>query len=310
MTGMQGRNQIGDSLETKSREDAIHASHMLLINLLMYMIISAAELWIGTVDHSVVLIADGENNFTGIVAVISLIVGLTFSRRPSDEYHVEGHWQYKNLAVFLAGLTMFLVGVNCIWNGGNKIVAFVNGKTGSQLNGQAAYMAVVSETVMLTLAIINHIVSQRFKSTSLAASARDLFSDSLTSFGTMLAIAGAAFLHIDWIDAVAAILLGSFIIYNGSKILSDSAAKLSNGFNPRIRKEIVKNIQEVNGVRGVTFIDVRYSGSNMIIAAEIELVGEKSVSKAYQICKEIEHLLQLNFPILYCCIQVKPVKIN
>lgn len=304
---MSQLNKLKQSkLAIKTGENASQARKMLFVNLLVYVIISLAELEIGTLDHSVALMADGENNFTGIVSVLSLIVGLTFSKRPSDDYHVEGHWQYENLAVFLAGLTMFIVGLSCLWNGGVKLINLANGRTGSQLNGRAAYMAIVSAVCMLGLSIINEFVSHKLTCASLAASARDFFSDSLTSFGTMLAIAGATFLHIDWVDSAAAILLGGFIIYNGSKILSTSAAKLSNGFSPTIRKQMVKAIQAIPGAGSVTFIDVRYSGNNLVVTAEIELAGETKVVQSYGLCKEIEQLLQRQYPILYCCIQVRP----
>lgn len=306
---MSQLNKLKQSkLAIKTGENASQARKMLFVNLLVYVIISLAELEIGTLDHSVALVADGENNFTGIVSVLSLIVGLTFSKRPSDDYHVEGHWQYENLAVFLAGLTMFIVGLSCLWNGGVKLIDLANGRTGSQLNGRAAYMAIVSAVCMLGLSIINEFVSHKLTSASLAASAQDFFSDSLTSFGTMLAIAGATFLHIDWVDSAAAILLGGFIIYNGSKILSTSAAKLSNGFSPTIRKQMVKAIQAIPEAGSVTFIDVRYSGNNLVVTAEIELTGETKVVQSYRLCKEIEQLLQRQYPILYCCIQVRPKK--
>ncbi|WLV85640.1 cation transporter [Lacticaseibacillus zeae] len=51
----------------------------------------------------------------------------------------------------------------------------------------------------------------------LAASARDFLSDALTSTGTMLAIIGASLFRIHWIDPVAALLLGCFIIWNGAR---------------------------------------------------------------------------------------------
>lgn len=297
---------MSDSLERTSQADASRATKVLLINLTTYAIISIAELTMGSIDHSVALMADGENNFTGIVSVISLIVGLAFSKRPSDDYHLEGHWQFENLAVFVAGLIMLLVGVECIWNGFEKFWNLVVGKEGAPLQGSAAYMAAISGITMLSLSILNYVISHKVLSASLAASARDLFSDALTSMGTMLAIMGAFFLHMHWIDSVAAVLLGLFIIYNGSRILSDSAAKLSNGFSPNIRMKIVQFIGTVHGVQAVSFVDVRYSGSNMIVEAEIEVSCCDSVRKAYEVCKSIEHLLQEKFPILYCCIQVKP----
>ncbi|MFT8411095.1 MAG: glyceraldehyde 3-phosphate dehydrogenase NAD-binding domain-containing protein [Schleiferilactobacillus perolens] len=169
-----------------------------------------------------------------------------------------------------------------------------------------AVMAAISAGTMLTLSLVNRTLSDRTKSASPAASARDFLSDALTSTGTMLAIIVASAWHIYWIDPLAAIILGGFIIYNGSRILSNSAAKLSNGFSPAIRQAITATIESANEVQAVTFVDGRYSGSNIIVAAEIVLAAQTTVPEAYRICQHVQLLLQIQFPILYCCIQVKP----
>ncbi|QVI34035.1 cation transporter [Lacticaseibacillus chiayiensis] len=294
-------------LITKISHQRIENSrNVLFLNLLVYALIAGAELTIGAADHSTALIADGQNNLTGIVSVIALIVGLTFSKRPSDDFHLEGHWQFESLAVFLAGLGMFLVGLVCVWEGITRTLALFDGNYTAPLKGQAAYMAAISGISMLTLCWFNHFIAQKTQSSSLAASARDFLSDALTSTGTMLAIIGASWFGIHWIDPVAALLLGCFIIWNGCQILSTSAEKLSNGFSPQLRSEIIEKILTVSGVLDVMFVDGRYSGNNIIIEAEITLANDDSLAKSYRICKSIEQILQASLPVLYCCIQVKP----
>lgn len=297
---------MSKELTDRSRQSVQQARQVLILNLLVYTGISAAEIFIGQRAHSTALLADGQNNVTGIISVTALIVGLTFSIRPSDAYHLEGHWQFENLAVFLSGLIMFLVGVACAWDGGTKVVALITNHYTGRVQGAAAVMAAISAATMLTLSLFNRTLSDRTKSASLAASARDFLSDALTSTGTMLAIIVASAWHIYWIDPLAAIILGGFIIYNGSRILSDSAAKLSNGFSPAIRQAITATIESANEVQAVTFVDGRYSGSNIIVAAEIVLAAQTTVPEAYRICQHVQLLLQIQFPILYCCIQVKP----
>jgi cation diffusion facilitator family transporter len=297
---------ISNLIATTSHQKIEASRRVLFLNLLVYTLISAAELTIGTTDHSTALLADGQNNLTGIVSVTALIVGLTFSKRPSDEFHLEGHWQFENLAVFLAGLGMFLVGLVCVWEGITQTLAFFAGRYAAPLKGQAAYMAAISGVSMLALCWFNHFIAGKTQSGSLAASARDFLSDALTSTGTMLAIIGASLLRIHWIDPVAALLLGCFIIWNGCQILSTSAEKLSNGFSPQLRDQIMAKMLTVSGVLDVTFVDGRYSGNNIIIETEIVLASEDSLTKSYRICKSVEQVLQVSLPILYCCIQVKP----
>lgn len=310
MTTQSDHISISDQIETASRNKVRRSRNLLFLNLLVYSVISVLELIIGQADHSTALVADGQNNFTGIVSVASLIVGLSFSKRPRDTFHLEGHWQYENLAVFLSGLVMFLVGLSCIWTGATGTLGLLNGHYAAPIKGQAAVMAAVSGVTMLCLSVLNHFVGRRTHSGSLAASARDFLSDALTSAGTMLAILGAALLNVHWIDPVAAVLLGFFILYNGSRILSDSAEKLSNGFSPVIRAELSQVIASTPGVSGVSFVDGRYSGDNIIVEAEVVVSDHMNIKQAYQICQRITDHLQQQFPVLYCCIQVKPACTN
>jgi len=159
---------------------------------------------------------------------------------------------------------------------------------------------------MLILCWFNHLIGQHTQSSSLAASAKDFLGDALTSTGTMIAILGASYWHIHWIDPLAAVLIGLFLIWNGSRILSTSAEKLSNGFNPALRTQLVDKLQTVSGILAVSFVDGRYAGSNIIVEAEIVLPAGDSLAKSYRICKSAEQVLQSDFPVLYCCIQVKP----
>lgn len=307
---LNNNNPIGISREitANSRTKVKQARMLLGLNLAVYTGISLAEMIVGQADHATALIADGQNNLTGIISVLSLIVGLTFAIKPSDSYHLEGHWQFENLAVFLSGLIMFLVGLICIWNGSTKIMTLLLGEQTATLKGTAAIMAAISALVMFTLSLVNQLISQKIHSAALNASARDFLGDGLTSTGTMIAIAAGAIFKINWIDPLAAIILGGFIVYNGCRILSASAEKLSDGFSPIIRTKIINSINNMIGVQAVTFVNCRYSGSNIIVEAEIVLSDLLSLQQAYVICQRIQKELEMHYPVLYCCIQVKPFK--
>ncbi|WP_235184320.1 cation diffusion facilitator family transporter [Agrilactobacillus composti] len=307
---LNNNNPIGISQEitANSRKKVKQARILLILNLVVYTGISLAEMIVGHADHTTALIADGQNNLTGIISVLSLIVGLTFAIKPSDSYHLEGHWQFENLAVFLSGLIMFLVGLVCIWNGSTKIMTLVLGEQTIALKGTAAIMAAISALVMVTLSLVNQLISRKLHSAALNASARDFLSDALTSTGTMIAIAVAAIFRINWIDPLAAIILGGFIVYNGCRILSASAEKLSDGFSTIIRTKIIRSINSMSDVQAITFVNCRYSGSNIIVEAEIVLSDLLSLQQAYGICQRIQKELEMQYPILYCCIQVKPSK--
>lgn len=303
----QDRIETSVSLEKRSVQKIQRARNLLYLNLVIYTIISIMEITVGQQTHSVALLSDGENNFTGIISALLLIVGLGFSKMPRDKFHLEGHWQYESLAVFLAGLMMLLVGVDCIWNGWLHLIMIIHGH-GQQVSRNAVYFALLSGLTMLGEYIVNKVIGKKMMSSSLLAAAKDYLSDSATSFGTMFAIFVAVIFKIRWFDTVSALLLGCFIIYNGSQIISTSASKLSNGFDPVIRAKIRANMMSNERIAKVCFIDSRYSGDNMIIDAQIEVAGEMTVTESHQLCKDVKEHLQAEFPVLYCCLETIPGK--
>ncbi len=202
---------------------------------------------------------------------------------------------------------MILVGINCIWDGSVHFIQLLSGHVVS-VNGIAAYAAAISGVTMSCESLINRILGKRLGSSSLLAVARDYLSDAFTSFGTMIAIIGVVFFDAHWIDPIMANLLGGFIIFNGGQIVSSSASKLSNGFDPEYRKLIALEFMKYPAVKRSIFVDSRYSGNNIIIEAMIEIDGKTNTVDSYRLCRQIETDIQNKYAVLYCCIEVKPYR--
>ncbi|MCF6160942.1 MAG: cation diffusion facilitator family transporter [Furfurilactobacillus sp.] len=296
---------ISQKLQTTSKHRMAMARRLIYLNMSVYLLMSVGELLIGRFGHATVLIADGKNNITGVLSSVLLLVGLHFSSIPRDDVHQEGHWQYETIAVFLAGIIMDLVGLNCLWSAGQSMIAIIMGQT-SAIRIIAAYTAAISGTLMLVISRINHLIGVRTQDSALIASARDSLSDAFTSYGTMIAIFLTYWLRLNWFDSLATLILGIYIIVNGNQIISTSAEKLSNGFNPVMQAHIRHYIGLMPGVRDIDYVNGRYTGDNIIIETEIRVSGKLSTTESFQLCKRIEADVQTQFPILYCCIQVRP----
>lgn len=296
---------VSQKLQTNSKRKMAIAKRLIYLNMSVYLLMSIGELIVGHFSHAMVLVADGKNNVTGVMSSILLLVGLHFSSLPRDTMHQEGHWQYETIAVFLTGIIMDLVGLNCLWSAGRSIAAIIIGRA-SQIRIIAAYAAAISGTLMLVISHINHLIGVRAHDSSLIASARDSLSDALTSYGTMLAILLAYWLRINWFDGLSTFILGLYIIINGNQILSTSAEKLSNGFNPKLRSQIWHFIDQFDDVIHTDYVNGRFTGDNIIIEAEIMVDNRLTTADSYRLCKAIEGEIQTHLPVLYCCIQVRP----
>jgi cation diffusion facilitator family transporter len=307
------RPNISNGLEIslqheKESQKKIHSAQIIIsVNMIIYLIIAAFELVLGNLTRSAALVADGKNNVTGILSALILLVGLFYSSKPRDEFHMEGHWQYEVLAVFLSGLLMVLIGINCMWVATLKTIFIFNHGT-EKLNIIACYAAGISGSVLLVEAWINYHKGVTLADSALLSSAKDYLSDAVTSFVTLIAIGIALITGWYLIDTFSAILLGAYISINGGQIISQSAAKLSNGFNPGLKNKYLLSLKRLPSIEKVIYMHARYSGDNIILELAVGVDANLTIRQVEAIRKDIVAILTADETFLYCCIEFRPFK--
>ncbi|VDG19728.1 cation transporter [Lactobacillus casei] [Lactiplantibacillus mudanjiangensis] len=300
----QNALQIDLAAEAASQRKNRLARRLLWLNLGFYLILSTAELTIGYWTQAAALLADGQNNLTGIFATVLLLVGLWYAQKPRDNFHLEGHWQYEALAVFLSGLLMVLIGGHCLWTAGLQTWHVLHAQS-EALSLAASLTAGFSGGLLLLVAFINWRQGQHAHDSVLLAAAQDHFSDAVTSLVTMVATTLTILTHWYLLDTLTAFGLGGYIIWNGCQILSQSAAKLSNGFDPKIRQQIVVCLDLVVGVDRVIYVNGRYVGDNLLLDVAVEVAPTLTISQADQLRQQLQQLLTEKWSLLYCCIELR-----
>ncbi|MFC6182062.1 cation diffusion facilitator family transporter [Lactiplantibacillus daowaiensis] len=280
------------------------ARRLLWLNLACYVLLSGTELAIGYWTQAAALLADGQNNLTGILSATLLLVGLHYAKLPRDTFHLEGHWQYEVLAVFLSGLLMVLVGLSCIWSAGWQTWQVLSAGRES-LNLLASLTAGFSGGLLVIEALINAYQGRRLQDSALLASARDYFSDAITSGVTMVAITLAWLTHWYLIDTLTALGLGAYICWNGGQILSQSATKLSNGFAPSKQQQIVVLLAQHPAIQRVIYVNGRYVGDNLVLDIAVVVAPELTVQATDQLRVQLEAQLAHQWSILYCCVEFR-----
>ncbi|ETY74711.1 cation diffusion facilitator family transporter [Lactiplantibacillus fabifermentans] len=281
------------------------ARRLIVINGVFYVVLASGELVLGHLTHAAALMADGQNNVSGIFSATLLWVGLTYANMPSDAVHREGHWQFESLAVFLSGLVMILVGLNCMW-GALKQTWQVLQAGSEHLTLIAVDAAAISGVILLIEAGINDYQGRRTHNSALLASAKDYLSDALTSFTTMLVISVALITHWYLVDTLSALVIGGYIVICGAQIVSASATRLSNGFEPKRQAELVKLVTQIPAVHAVAYLRGRYVGDLIIITMAVQVLPNLTVAETSEIRQKIIMVLTRRYPLLDCCVAFVP----
>ena len=146
--------------------------------------------------------------------------------------------------------------------------------------------------MILLIYIINYSSGKKTNSAALLASAQDSLGDILTSVGTAVSIFVMWKFGIRWIDSVASIVIGCFILYSGFKIFLESSLNLADYFSPRKEEKYKQVILDNPQIKSVPGLTAHYNGSLVTVEAEVTVNGKMTVKESFILAEQIEETLK------------------
>ena len=270
----------------------------LLFNVLTYVLI---EYWLAIQSGAEVLKADAFNNLSGVISTFLLIVGIHIAS-DEDETRLIGfpvsdqnelsnqkrvrlsRFRFETIFTLVTSILMIGIAINIISGG---IHALMNLRSQKIPNPIGIVGAGISVILILAIYIINYSSGKKTNSAALLASAQDSLGDILTSVGTAVSIFVMWKFGIRWIDSVASIIIGCFILYSGFKIFLESSLNLADYFNPR-KEEKYKNVILNNPqIKSVPGLKAHYNGSS-----EVTVNGKMTVQESFILAEQLEKTLK------------------
>lgn len=290
------------------------AQRHLIYNVAAYLLISIIEYWLAAISRSQTLRADAFNNLSGIISTVLLMIGLHIARDIDDndiagveltnkKHHNMGgdqriqfvRWRYETVFSLVTGVIMIVIACSVIING---IKALLTPGERVVPDAVALIGAAIASVIMLIVWFMNRRAGKKLQNAALLASAQDSLADAFTSIGTMVAIAGALFFKISWLDGATSIVVGFFILYSGIKIFFQTSLNLADYFDPLAESEYREAIHNVKKVRGVSELSAHYNGNVVSLDATVIVNGKMTVLQSYQLSEKIERMLRDRFGII------------
>lgn len=272
-----------------------------IISIIAYICLSALKLAIGYWTDSEALRADGLNNTTDIIASIAVLIGLRLSQKPADSDHSYGHWKAENIASLVASFIMIAVGIQVIYAAITK--AFLNENSSPDLI--AAWTGILCAIVMYGVYRYNKRLASKINSQSVMAAAKDNLSDAWVSIGAAVGIIGAQF-HMEWLDPVAAVIVGILICKTALEIFRDATHRLTDGFDENEIQAYKETIQKTYGVKGIKDIKARNYGNNVVVDVVILVNSTLDIIRAHDISTEVEQALAKKHNVYDVHVHIEP----
>ncbi|WP_338752181.1 cation diffusion facilitator family transporter [Bacillus sp. FJAT-52991] len=271
------------------------------ISIIAYIFLSLLKLTVGYIGSSQALQADGLNNSTDVVASIAILIGLKIARKPPDEDHRYGHFRAETIASLIAAFIMIAVGFQVLIEAGRSFFDD-NQPTPDMLT---AWVALFSAVFMFIIYFYNAKLAKSINSKSLMAAAQDNRSDALVSIGAFIGIMGAQ-LGIDWLDVLAAFIVGLIIIKTAWDIFTEASHALTDGYDQEELENIRQTIQQVVGVQNVRSVKARLHGNLTLVDVVVCVNPALNVTESHKITENIEAILLKKYKIRDAIIHIEP----
>lgn len=109
---------------------------------------------------------------------------------------------------------------------------------------------------------------------------------------------GALWFKLSWLDGVASIVVGIFILIAGIKIFRKSSLNLADYFDPELEAQFRDVIENWSGVIRVDDLNAHYNGNIVTLDIIIAVDGNMQVKDSYQLGEEIEAQMRRQFGIV------------
>jgi cation diffusion facilitator family transporter len=281
-------------MENKAESDLIlrEKYRVTLIGAVINIFLTVIKIGFGILGQSSSLIADGVHSLSDLASDFLVVIAIKLGSREPDYGHPYGHRRYETMATILLGLGLIVVAVGIVWDAYQRLA------NPDQLllpTQETFAIALISILANEWLYQYTKRIGEQTRSKLLQANAWHHRSDALSSVVVLLGI-GAVFLGFPYADALAAILVGFFIIKMGTVLVLESMHELVDSSLPEEQiRDIRKVIKLTTGVRSIHLLRTRQMGEDAYVDAHIVVDPRITVSEGHLIGDRVRDKLKQEF---------------
>lgn len=256
-----------------------------IIGILANIVLFAAKFAVGTLFHSVAVVADAVNSIADAGSSVISLVSFKLSSKPPDEKHPFGYERIEYIASSVVAVLILLLGVELLKDSVDKIIHPGEIEFSFVLVGVLLFSIITK----LGLYSLNIKWSKLLDSSMLKATAMDSLSDVLATSVVLISIILSPLLGIQ-LDGYMGIIVSGFIIMSGINILRETINSLLGQVpSAELVEAISTHVSKYDGVLGIHDLVVHNYGPRRHFASvHIEVDAKKDVLESHDLIDNIE----------------------
>ena len=239
----------------------------------------------GWLTQSQALLVDGVHSLSDLATDLLVLFAAKHAHVEADEEHPYGHGRIETAATVGLGIALIAIGIGLTVDAGQRLF---HPETLWHPNAWALAIAAVS--VIAKEAVYHYTMrfARKLNSALLRANAWHSRSDALSSVVVIVGV-GGALLGLDYLDAVAALIVAGMIAKIGFDLARSSVKELiDTGLGAEQLDEIREAILSVDGVEDLHLLRTREMAGQALIDVHIILDDPRvSVSEGHQISETV-----------------------
>jgi cation diffusion facilitator family transporter len=275
-----------------------------LFSVLVGLIVLALKFAAYYVTGSVALYSDALESIVNVATAIAALFAIRFSAKPADANHPYGHHKAEYFSVVLEGVLIVIAALSIFRE---AYLAFLEPRT---LNQPTQGLLVNGAATAINAGWSYLLVRQgrARRSPALAADGRHLFTDVITSIGVLVGLLLALATGIAILDPIIAALVGINIVWYGWQMIRESVGGLMDEAVPAETLDRIRQVISANADGAIEAHDLRtrLAGRATFIDFHLVVPGSMPVTRAHDICDQIERALKAEVADSLITIHVEP----
>lgn len=195
-----------------------------VVGILCNLLLCAFKIAVGSLTHSISIVADGLNNLSDMGSSVITILGFKLANKPADKDHPFGHGRIEYMSAFIVAILILLVGFELMKT---SVTAITNGTPMPTYSIVSIIVLAVSVIFKFWLFLFNRKIGKKIDSETLLATAQDSLNDSIATAVILLSVGVSKLVTLPFnLDAVMGIAVALFILWAGINAAKETLNRL------------------------------------------------------------------------------------
>ena len=195
-----------------------------VVGILCNLLLCAFKIAVGSLTHSISIVADGLNNLSDMGSSVITILGFKLANKPADKDHPFGHGRIEYMSAFIVAILILLVGFELMKT---SVTAITNGTPMPTYSIASIIVLAVSVIFKFWLFLFNRKIGKKIDSETLLATAQDSLNDSVATAVILLSVGVSKLVAVPFnLDAVMGIAVALFILWAGINAAKETLNRL------------------------------------------------------------------------------------